>query len=132
MSYDGAPPQLRASDADREAAAERLRIAAGAGRLTPAEPEERLSAAYDARLCAELSRLTADVTPRALPPARPTFVPSSPRPANPLAIASIVAGVLWMSWFGSLLAIVFGHIALRQIARAGGRQSGRGLAAASL
>jgi hypothetical protein len=133
MSYDTAPGTLRASDADREAAAERLRIAAGEGRLTALELEERLSAAYAARFCAELSRLTADVTPpRALAPTRPAFVRAPSRPANVLAIASLVSGVLWMSWFGSLLAIVFGHMALRQIERSGGRQAGRGIAVAGL
>src|SRR5688500_18975639 len=72
MSYAPAPGPLRASDAEREAAAERLRIAAGEGRLTALELEERLSAAYAARFCAELSRPTADVTPpRALAPTRP-------------------------------------------------------------
>jgi Domain of unknown function (DUF4190)/Domain of unknown function (DUF1707) len=132
MHADGPTPDLRASDADREAAAERLRIAALEGRLDSTELDERMSTAYNARFCSELAALTADVTPPALPPAppaRPTFVRTS-APTNGLAIASLVLGLLWMWWMGSVLAVVFGHIALKQIARSG--QSGRGLALAGV
>jgi hypothetical protein len=123
---------LRASDADRESTAERLRVAALEGRLDASELDERMSAAYAARYCSELARLTADVTPPAPPPAlpgRPTFVRASP-PTNGLAIASLIAGVFWMWWIGSVVAVVLGHVALKQIARSG--QSGRGLAVAGL
>ena len=37
-----------------------------------------------------------------------------------------------MGWFGSVAAIVLGHVALRQINESGGRQVGRGLAVAGL
>ena len=133
MTPDPQPPGLRASDADREATVERLRVAALEGRLDSDELDERMSQAYAARYCAELAQLTADVTPAPAPPpappARPTFVRSGP-PTNGLAIASLVAGVFWMWWIGSALAVVFGHIALGQIARTG--QSGRGLAITGL
>jgi hypothetical protein len=131
MSYYAAASNLRASDAAREAAAERLRIAAGEGRLDPPELEERLTAAYGARYCSELVRLTADVTPPPPRPVRPTFVRPG-RQVNGIAVASLVAGLLWMSWFGSILAIVLGHVALGQIDRSGGRQAGRGIALAGL
>jgi hypothetical protein len=49
-----------------------------------------------------------------------------------MAVASLVAALLWMGWFGSVAAIVLGHVALRQINESGGRQSGRGLAVAGL
>jgi uncharacterized protein DUF4190/uncharacterized protein DUF1707 len=127
-------PDLRASDADRDATGERLRIAASEGRLDPFELEARLSAAYGARYCSELARLTADVTPPAplapAPPA-PTFVRRGPR-TNGLAVASMVIGLVWAWWVGSLLAIAFGHVALRQIAQSGGEQKGRGFAVAGL
>lgn len=133
MPADGTPPGLRASDADREATGERLRIAALEGRLDPAELDERMSAAYAARWCSELAELTADVTPAPAPPPaapdRPTFVRAQ-APTNGLAIASMVVGLFWMWWIGSVLAIVFGHVALGQIARNG--QSGRGIAIAGL
>lgn len=45
-------------------------------------------------------------------------------------MASLVAGLLWLGWLGSVLAVVFGHVALRQIAREQGR--GRSLAIAGL
>jgi hypothetical protein len=56
-------PDLRASDAERERAAEVLRMAGGAGRLTVEELEERLAAVYAARTHGELERLLADVAP---------------------------------------------------------------------
>jgi Domain of unknown function (DUF1707)/Cell wall-active antibiotics response 4TMS YvqF len=58
---DGDLPELRASDADREHAAETLRRAAGEGRLTMDELDERLNTAYASRTRAELERLVADV-----------------------------------------------------------------------
>jgi Domain of unknown function (DUF1707)/Cell wall-active antibiotics response 4TMS YvqF len=58
---DDSLPELRASDADREQTAEILRRAAGEGRLTMDELEERLHLTYESRTHAELERLTADV-----------------------------------------------------------------------
>jgi hypothetical protein len=57
---------LRASDADRDAVAERLREAAVEGRLEPDELEERLHAALRARTYGDLHRLLTDL------PAKPT------------------------------------------------------------
>jgi hypothetical protein len=57
-------PELRASDADRERTADQLRHAAGEGRLTMEELEERLHSAYAARTHRELDGLTADVVVR--------------------------------------------------------------------
>jgi hypothetical protein len=135
MPPDGSSRDLRASDADREAASERLRVAAIEGRLDPAELDERMAAAYAARWCSELAELTADVTPApALPPqpaGRPTFVRTG-SPTNGLAIASLAVGLRWMWWIGSVLAVVLGHAALKQIARSQGAQSGRGIAIAGL
>ena len=54
-------PELRASDADREQAAELLRRAAGDGRLTVDELDERLAEAFGARTRTELEALVADV-----------------------------------------------------------------------
>lgn len=76
---------LLASDADRERVAERLRTAAGEGRLTSSELEERLETAFSARTEAELEPLVADLpvpvrerTPPPLHPRhrrRPDFAP---------------------------------------------------------
>ena len=54
-------PELRASDADRERTADTLRRAAGVGRLTMDELDERLNAAYAARTRGELEKLVVDV-----------------------------------------------------------------------
>ena len=54
-------PQMRASDADRDAAAAVLGAAFAEGRLTADEHGERLAAAYAARSCQQLRQLTADL-----------------------------------------------------------------------
>jgi Domain of unknown function (DUF1707) len=59
-------PELRASDADREGTADRLRRAAGEGRLSADELEERLEAAFAARTAGELAPLVADLPPDAI------------------------------------------------------------------
>jgi uncharacterized protein DUF1707 len=56
-----APGHLRVSDADREQAAEVLRTAAGDGRLTLDELDERLAAAYAAKTYADLEPVTSDL-----------------------------------------------------------------------
>jgi hypothetical protein len=53
--------QLRAAHTDRDEVVERLRVAAGDGRLTPEELDERLGAALTARTYGELAALTADL-----------------------------------------------------------------------
>jgi hypothetical protein len=57
----GARPELRASHEDRDRAVEILRVAAGDGRLTAAELDERIEAALTARTSGELAALTADL-----------------------------------------------------------------------
>jgi len=52
---------LRASDTDREHVAERLRAAAGHGRISLDELEERLEAVYAAKTYGELVPITADL-----------------------------------------------------------------------
>lgn len=49
-----------------------------------------------------------------------------------MAIASLVLGILWLYWIGSVLALIFGYVAKGQIDRSGGRQSGRGMAIAGI
>jgi hypothetical protein len=52
---------LRASDADREQIAERLRHAAGEGRIVAEELEERLETVFSARTYGELDAVVADL-----------------------------------------------------------------------
>jgi hypothetical protein len=59
-------PDLRASDAEREQAADVLRVAASDGRLNVDELEDRLGSVYNVRTRTELDRLIADVNPERL------------------------------------------------------------------
>jgi Domain of unknown function (DUF1707) len=63
----------RAGDAEREQVAEKLRVAAGEGRIDLAELEERLDRAYRAKTYRELDALLAD-----LPDKRPTGALAAP------------------------------------------------------
>jgi len=82
---------LRASDADREHVAERLRHAAAEGRLLAEELEERLGKAFKARTYGELDAVVAD-----LPANRVARRPPTPlaRPALVLAIALAAVAVV--------------------------------------
>ena len=74
------------------------------------------------------------------PPSAPYGPPSSapygytpyaaPQGTNGLAIASLVLGIIWIYWIGSILAIIFGFVALSQIKQRG--QNGKGMATAGL
>lgn len=125
-------PQLRASDADREAAADRLRIAAGEGRIDADELDERLTAVYDARYCSELTRMTSDVTVPAAALARPVFVTAPARTLNRYAVGSLIIALLGFGWLSWMFAIPLGHVALWQIHRSDGTQAGRRLAIVGL
>jgi hypothetical protein len=52
------------------------------------------------------------------------------RTTDGLAIASMVLGIVWVLWIGSILAVIFGHTSLRRIKREG--KAGRGMAIAGL
>ncbi|GLW64180.1 hypothetical protein Arub01_24240 [Actinomadura rubrobrunea] len=72
----GAPP-ARVSDAEREAAVERLRVASVEGRLTFAELAERTEKAYLAATRADLEEIVADLPAMGAPGAEPA--PPAPR-----------------------------------------------------
>ncbi|RFS82690.1 DUF1707 and DUF2154 domain-containing protein [Actinomadura spongiicola] len=77
-------PEMRAGDADRERVAHILREAAGEGRLTLAELDERLDAVYAAKTYAELEPITRDLpSPGATPPSPTTGRDWSPVEAAP-------------------------------------------------
>jgi hypothetical protein len=61
-------PELRVSDRDRDQVVEILQVAAGDGRLTAVELDERLDAALSARTTGDLARLTADLPLDGMPP----------------------------------------------------------------
>jgi len=62
------------------------------------------------------------------PPGYPPYYP--PRPTNGFAIASLVLGILWIYWLGSILALIFGYIAQRQIRER--NENGNGMAIAGI
>jgi len=70
LTTSGAPP-VRASDAERDQAAEILRAGYAEGRLSRAELDERLTGAYAAQTRADLRDLTGDL---------PGTVPAPPQP----------------------------------------------------
>jgi hypothetical protein len=53
-----------------------------------------------------------------------------PVPTNGFAIASLVLGILWIWWVGSVLALIFGYVARKQIRER--NESGNGLAIAGI
>jgi hypothetical protein len=68
MTNENAPtPEIRVSHADRDQVAEQLRVAAGDGRLTMEELDERLERALSARTGSELALLTTDLPATASP-----------------------------------------------------------------
>jgi hypothetical protein len=93
------PRHLRASDADRERIANVLREAAGDGRLTMAELDERLDAVYAAKTYAELEPITHD-----LPATGTGYVPTvspgvAPDPARFGGVGSSAGAVAILGGF---------------------------------
>jgi hypothetical protein len=75
VSSEADRSHLRISDADRAAAAERLRVAVDEGRLDLTEYDTRLRSAYAATTYGDLEPLTADL------PAVPAATPAVKEPA---------------------------------------------------
>jgi hypothetical protein len=126
---------LRASDADREQLVDVLKNAFSEGRLTQDEYNARMEQAYAARTYGELRALVADL-PGPLPggalpvgtpghvPYQFTRYPAQQRPANQLAVASMVFGLVTpMFWLTAIPAVVLGYKARRQIRYTGERGS---------
>lgn len=95
---------IRASDAERDAVAERLRVAYAEGRLTADEFGDRLDRVLGARSRGELAVFTADLP---LPPARPRApaVPavrtgSGAHPAAPGSAGEAPLRQQWAGWAG--------------------------------
>lgn len=54
------------------------------------------------------------------------------RRTNGLSIAALVLGIVWLGGIGSVLALIFGLVARRQIRDSAGRQGGSGMATAGV
>jgi hypothetical protein len=80
-------PEIRASHADRDRIAEQLRVAAGDGRLTMEELDERLEKALNARTGSELAVLVTD-----LPAAAPGSALATPAQAKGLVQIEVSSG----------------------------------------
>ncbi|HEY3684196.1 MAG TPA: DUF1707 domain-containing protein [Streptosporangiaceae bacterium] len=81
----GVPDGLRASHADRDRVVDLLRVAAGDGRLTSEELDQRLELALNARTYGELAALTTDL------PAAPGTA-AAPAPAKDVVLISTRSG----------------------------------------
>ena len=69
--------------------------------------------------------------PPQYPPVQYGAPPFQPK-TNGLAVASLVLGILWVCSIGSILAVIFGYMAIKQIDESQGRETGRGLALAGV
>ena len=72
------------------------------------------------------------VRPAAGPPGMRPYPPAAGPSTNGMAVASLVLGILWIYWIGSVLALIFGYIARQQIDQHQGTQGGRGMATAGI
>jgi hypothetical protein len=99
---------LRASDADREHVAERLRKATAEGRLLAEELEERLGAAFTARTYGELDGLVSDLPGESLDRRRSG---SGVRPWVGPAIGLAIAIPIVVALIAAVLFVVTGIVA---------------------
>lgn len=94
--------------------------------LSPDDPNPSLSKSND---------VAPPTSPQQLPmyagwPAYPPYYYRPPQRTNGLAVASLVLGILWIYWIGSILALVFGYVARKQIRER--QESGDGMAIAGI
>ncbi len=120
---------LRASDQDRERAAEVLKTGYAEGRVDKDEYDTLLGHVYSARTVGDLARLTSQLPGggAALLP-----VPAGPPRTNSRAVASMICGLAEFFTFGltSIPAVILGHIARGEIRRTG--EAGHGFAMTGL
>jgi hypothetical protein len=97
--------ELRASDADREHTADRLRQALSEGRLDLHEYDERLQRAYAAKTYGDLKGVVAD-----LPDSLPLQLVGVPQQASAVAVPSATRQWLWQLWQGyfNVVSVVVG------------------------
>ncbi|HEX5187956.1 MAG TPA: DUF1707 and DUF4190 domain-containing protein [Streptosporangiaceae bacterium] len=126
----GSYGSMRATDADRDGVHTLLQAAYADGRLTWDEFDARSTSLMQAKTYDQLGALTADL--RQPVPYRPGSPPSTLPRTNQMAVASLVCGLAQVFfWFlAGVPAIVFGHVARRQIRQTG--EAGSGMATAGL
>jgi hypothetical protein len=120
-------PNLRASDADREAMAERLRHHHADGRLDAEEFQQRVDACYSAKTVGELRELLKDL-PREEEHERPSwprgFWRSGPFPFLPILLTVLVVAAITAHhhFFGFWILIPVFFLAKMWFWRRGGRR----------
>jgi Domain of unknown function (DUF4190)/DUF1707 SHOCT-like domain len=126
----GSYGSMRATDADRDGVHTLLQAAYADGRLTWDEFDARSTSLMEAKTYEQLGALTADL--RQPVPYRPGTHPSVAPRTNQMAVASLVCGVgqVFFWFLAGVPAIVFGHVARRQIRQTG--EAGSGMATAGL
>jgi len=126
----GSYGQMRATDAERDSVHTVLQSAYADGRLTWDEFESRSTSLMEAKTYDQLGALTADL--RQPVPYRPGSYPAAGQRTNTMAVASMVCGLgqILFLFVAGIPAIVFGHIARRQIRETG--EAGDGMALAGL
>ena len=121
---------MRATDADRESVHTLLQAAYADGRLTWDEFDSRSTSLLQAKTYDQLGALTADL--RQPVPYRQGAYPPAKTRTNAMAIASLACGIgqIFFWFVAGVPAIVFGHVARRQIRETG--EAGDGMALAGL
>lgn len=107
MSMEPVDPSLRASDAERDAVAARLREAHAEGRLTADEFADRLDAALAARTHADLVPLTSD-----LPAEAPISRARTGDEAAPARQSSVTADRVWRGAWGAWATAVLVNVVI--------------------
>ncbi|WP_306824607.1 DUF1707 and DUF4190 domain-containing protein [Streptomyces sp. JJ38] len=145
----GGQPFMRASDADRERAADVLKAGYAEGRLGKDEYDARLNRLHRALTYAEIQPVIADL-PQGPVPAQPAvrhpepmvhitppryIAPMPPPPAPPysgVAIAALVLAILTPMTYGvcAIPSVILGHIAKADVRKTG--KQGDGFATAGL
>jgi hypothetical protein len=102
-------PNMRVSDAERQAAADRLRSALDEGRLDLFEYDDRLVRAYQSTTYADLDRLFADLpegsalaAPQRAAPGVAAARPGNRLPAGPARLPTALK-VLWAVWMSVIM-----------------------------
>ncbi len=128
---------LRVSDAERDRAVERLRTAAGEGRLATEELEDRIAGALQARTHGDLETLLSDLPGPRLPAPRQTRPPAPPPDpeqrrrllarqtvafVSPNAVCLAIwaasgSGSFWPKWVLLFTGIWYGLFLIRYVAR---------------
>jgi len=118
---------MRATDADRDVVHTLLQAAYADGRLTWEEFDTRSTSLMQAKTFDQLTALTMDLRQPV------SYRPGSyPGRTNSMAVASMVCGIgqIFFWFLAGVPAIVFGHVARRQIRESG--EAGDGMALAGL